>query len=290
MDNVEKDSKPVEQPQAVDWYSFHQGNLQRAGDSNNAPPQPTDSDPYGYHQGPGKGEKPSKDPGNDQNNNADNKKPKHRLTLYEVAENTLKAEGKKGYKQDDIYFRLNDLMVAQGHKKAIIDGRRHINDHMLPRSWNYVDPYKFQEASKPKSEDPKNPEGEPKKPEDPKKPEEPKQDPGKDKAGEPDKPQSPEEKARAEYQKQVEAQIQDKFSLPPIEKGKGYYDAVAKAHPDWKPKQILEEAKRVRHLNNDSVNLKVGERILTISKEERAQMIAKAMQDYDQAQKKSQAG
>lgn len=266
MDKASKDASPAPQ-QGIDWYSFHQGTPAKVGDKQPVPQVPG-PDPYDYHQGPSKdGQKPPQ---------SDQPQRKHRLTLYEVAEDTLKAEGKKSYKQDDIYFRLNDMMVAHGYKKANIDGRKNINDHMLPNSWNYVDPRKLREA--PKQPEPKPPEQPPKQPDD--KAGDPGKDPGKDQP-----PTSPEEKARAEYQKKVEDYIKDTYSLPPIEKGKGYYDSVAKAHPDWKPKQIMEEAKRIRHLNNDRVNLKVGERIPTISKAERDEMIAKAMREYDEAQK-----
>lgn len=309
MDRQSKDTAPAVQ-QGVDWYGFYQGTPARqaapgrAAETENAPieqrrvnipqAQAAERDPYGYHQGPGKRVEeprrepaPSKDPYDYHQGPRPQKPGKDhmpRLTLYDVAESTFKAEGRKNYKQDDIYFRLNDMMVAHGFQKANIDGRKHINDHMLPKSWNYVDPRKLMEAPK----QPEPPKGAPKEP--PK--DVPKEPPkGDDKAGDPGKdkvPQTPEEKARADYQKQVEAYIKDQYSLPPIQKGKGYYDAVAEAHPDWKPKQIMEEAKRIRHLNNERTELKVGERVSTISKEERDQMIAKAMAEYDEAQKKQQ--
>ena len=283
MDNVSNE-KSAAQPQQVDWFSFHQGPSNTGGDRGPQPGPVQDKgpgqDPYDKHQGPGKGTPTDQGPGKPYPTVP---KGLAALTLYDVAEGTLKAEGKKGYKQDDIYFRLNDMMVAHGHKKANIDGRNHINDHMLPNSWNFVDPKSLLEAPKPKDPPKEPPKDQPK--------DQPKPDPGKDKAGDPGKdkpkeePKTPEEKARADYQKQVEAALTDKYSLPPIEKGKGYYDAVAKAHPDWKPKQVMDEAKRVRHLNGDKVDLKVGERISTISKDERAQMIAKAMAEYDEKKK-----
>lgn len=275
MDNADREGrKPVPQ-QAPDWYGFHQGAPARGSERSEQPgPQRPAEDPYGYHQGPGR-----RQPGDGQPNPQKPGKDKggHKLTLYEVAETNLRAHGTKITNQDQIYFHLNDLMVRQGHQKANIDGRTKINDHMLPNSWNYVSPRKFQEAVQ-KAEPPKP---EPPKPEP--KPEPPK--PGDDKAGSDNgQPKSPEEQARAEYQKKLEAEIAEKYSLPPIEKGKGYYDAVAKAHPDWKASQVLDEARRVRKLNDNRVDLKVGERISTISKEDRAAMIAKAMEEYDKAQ------
>lgn len=259
MDRVTQNVQPAQEERGVDWFSFHQGPGQRGPERHPQGPRPG-HDPYDNHQGPRQRRNPD-----DTNRPERPRKPeKHRLTLYEVAEGTLKKESKK-YSQDDIYFRLNDMMVAHGHKKANIDGRKNINDHMLPRSWNYVDPRSLLEAPKPKDPPaPKNP------------------DDGKDNPKEP--PQTPQEKARDDYQKQVEASLQEKFALPPIEKGKGYYDSVAKAHPDWKPQQVLDEARRVRGLNDNRVDLKVGERVWTISKEERAKLIQQAMDEYDRSQ------
>ncbi len=273
MDKTTDAGKAAPQQSAIDWFSFNQGadNTTKPGKAGDQSPAPQPGqDPYDYNQGPSKPGDPAK-PG------------KHRqssLTLYDVAESTLKAEGKKSYKQDDIYFRLNDMMVAHGFQKANIDGRSHINDHMLPKSWNMVDPHKLLDTkpNEPPKDQPKDPSKD--KPKDPGKDKS--KDPSKDKAGEPNgKDQTPEEKARADYQKQVEAAIKEKYTLPPVEAKKGYYDTVAAAHPDWKPKQILEEAKRVRHLNNENLNLTVGERLYTISKEDRQKMMDEAMAAYD---------
>lgn len=284
MDKTTEAAKPANQQAGIDWFSFHQGadntgRPDKAGDQQPAPGPKPGQDPYDYNQGPSKQGDPAK-PGKRQST----------LTLYDVAESTLKAEGKKSYKQDDIYFRLNDMMVSHGFQKANIDGRSHINDHMLPKSWNMVDPHKLLDtkpADPPKDQPKDQPKPDPAK--DQQKPgKDQKPDPAKDKAGDPAKDQSPEAKARAEYQKKVEDSIKEKFTLPPVEEKKGYYDTVAKVHPDWKPKQILEEAKRIRHLNNDSINLSVGERLYTISKDERQKMLSEAMAAYDK-QLQSQA-
>ncbi|MBX9689502.1 MAG: hypothetical protein K2X27_22520 [Candidatus Obscuribacterales bacterium] len=259
MDKANRDNRPAPQQADLDWYSFSQGPGANAPTERQTSPQKQADDPYGYHQGPS-GDKRQPHPG-------EPKPARGNLTLYDVAEQTLKSEGKKGYKQDDIYFRLNDLMAAHGFQKANLDGRSKINDHMLPRSWNDVDPRKLYDSVTPKPEPPK--------PEAPRPPKAGGEENGKD------APQNPAEQARAAYQKQLEAEIQEKYSLPPIRKGQGYFHAVAEAHPDWSSEKVLAEAKRIRHLNSDKTSLSVGERVSTLSKEEREQMIAKAMQAYD---------
>lgn len=310
MEDLNKQGRPVQRVADVDWYGFNQEatNRGRVTDQGKAAPQaqgqrpdsgandpygyhqgrpatdkgrPTGQpkagadDPYGYHQGPHTPGAPTHKPGKPGHDGKHDGKHKHpSLTLYDVAESTLKHEGKPIKTQDDIYFRLNDMMVAHGFQKANIDGRNHINDHMLPKSWNDVDPRKLQEAPKPSEPKPEPPK--------PGKDQPPKDGPV---TGD-NQPQSPQDKARAEYQKKVEASIIDKFALPPIG-ADGYYGAVEKLHQDWKPKQILEEARRIRHLNGDKVDLSAGERVLTISKEEHDQMLAKAMKEYDDAQKKA---
>ena len=299
MENMSKEGKQAPKQASPDWYDFNQNGPASRGADQQKPKPPGAGDPYDYHQGP---HKPGDSTHQPKPGDGKHHKPggqKNHLTLYDVAEGNLKSSGTKISNQDQIYFHLNDMMVAHGFQKANLEGRTNINDHMLPKSWNDVNPHKLQEKAPdqpaPKPEPPKGDQPAPK-PEPPKgdqpapKPEPPKGDhpapkPGDGKTGDQkpgdNTPKSPEEKARAEFQKKVEADIAEKYSLPPIEKGKGYYDAVANAHPDWKPKQVMDEAKRVRHLNSDRTDLKVGERVSTISKEERAAMIAKAMEEYD---------
>ena len=136
MDNPNAGKKPANQPSSdADWYGFNQEkSVKTTPDKSQTTPGPGD-DPYGYHQGG-----PAK-PGGD-TNKPGNQCPdgKGNLTLYDVAERELRRTNTEIKSQDDIYRKLNEMMVAHGHTKANLDGRTHINDHMLPKSWNNVDP------------------------------------------------------------------------------------------------------------------------------------------------------
>lgn len=72
---------------------------------------------------------------------------RNHLTLFDVAKDTLKAHHTPIRSSDEIYHKLNSMMVAHHHTKADIDHRTHINDHMLPKSWNHVDPRSIIEHS-----------------------------------------------------------------------------------------------------------------------------------------------
>jgi hypothetical protein len=143
MDNVSKDTaKPAPQQSDVDWYGFNQSTKPGSDKAPTTPASPSD-DPYSYHQnGPAK---PGQTPGG------------RPPTLYDAAVQDMQARNVQIKSQDDIYRHLNEMMVAHGHRKANIDGRNHINDHMLPRSWNNVDPASILDgaAPKPKPEQPK---------------------------------------------------------------------------------------------------------------------------------------
>ena len=131
MDNVNRDAgKPAPQRDDVDWYGFHQKSSKTPAEK--SPSSTPADDPYGYHQGsPAKhdGQKPGHDGTH-----------KPGLTLYDVAEHNMRDHHLQIKSQDDIYRHLNDMMVAHGHHRANLDGRSHLNDHMLPKEWNFVDP------------------------------------------------------------------------------------------------------------------------------------------------------
>jgi hypothetical protein len=72
-------------------------------------------------------------------------KQSHHLTLFDVARHELKKHHIPIHSNDDIYHKLNEMMAAHGHKRANLDGRTRINDHMLPKEWNHVDPHSIME-------------------------------------------------------------------------------------------------------------------------------------------------
>lgn len=142
LDNVNGNNGPAPKQSDVDWFGFNQnGPANKAGgDTTGQKPQPQGpgDDPYDKNQGapakpagPGTPEKPD---------HGGHDKPHGPLTLYDVAERELRHSHTEIKSQDDVYRKLNEIMVAHGHQKANLDGRTGINDHMLPKEWNSVNP------------------------------------------------------------------------------------------------------------------------------------------------------
>lgn len=171
MDNPNRGTTQAHQQSSIDWYSFNQE--KPAGRGTDHPHKPSPEKPGG-------------------NTHPDKHHP--HLTLYDVAKSELKHSHKPIKNSDDVYHELNEMMVAHGHKKANLDGRTQINDHMLPKEWNYVNPRSLMEhhdKNGGKNNHPDKPQPAPENPGEPKHP----QHPGEPKApqhpGEPKAPQHP---------------------------------------------------------------------------------------------------
>jgi hypothetical protein len=89
-------------------------------------------------------------------------------------------------------------------------------------------------------------------------------------------------KARAEFQKKVEEEVKKETTLPPLQKGEGYYQALERAHPDWDEDKVRDEARRIkRDVYKGATDLSVGQELRTVTNEQEQQLIAQKMAKYD---------
>jgi hypothetical protein len=88
---------------------------------------------------------------------------------------------------------------------------------------------------------------------------------------------------RLQYQKDLTAVIDQQAQSSPVRLGEGYYQVVSRMHQDWSDERIMKETHRIKDLNGDNDELRVGQRLPMLSDEEKAARLTRHMDAFDQA-------
>jgi uncharacterized protein YuzE len=91
------------------------------------------------------------------------------------------------------------------------------------------------------------------------------------------------QKDRNQFEMALARVVNHQTESLPVRPGEGYYQVVSRMHKDWSDEAIMKETHRVKDLNGRSDELKVGQRLPLISKEEKAAGIKKQIDAFDQA-------
>lgn len=194
-----------------------------------------------------------------------------KTTLYDMARTSLTKRGAlTGEREDNdsIYRELNRIMTLNGYKTATLDGKNHISDADLPRTWNSVvsrQEFKIYGAARGAGQDGKS---------------------------EPPAAESSDGKTSAQTEReklieQLRRKVIDETSTLPLLRGEGYYQVLERMHPGTRAEDLVKEAHRIKHINSDRDILYVGERLATATQEERQREVEKRLKELDDAAAKN---
>jgi hypothetical protein len=102
-------------------------------------------------------------------------------------------------------------------------------------------------------------------------------------AGDGTKPAEQDLHQRHQYEKMLSHEVDQRHLSSTVRRGEGYFQVVERMHKNWSEEKINKEAHRIKDLNGDSDELRVGQRLPMISKEEKAAEVKKQMEKFDQA-------
>ncbi|MBS1997321.1 MAG: hypothetical protein JSS86_13465 [Cyanobacteria bacterium SZAS LIN-2] len=77
--------------------------------------------------------------------------------------------------------------------------------------------------------------------------------------------------------------IEQQNRTAPVAKGEGYYQVLQRMHKDWTPEHLYDEAHRIKNYNHNSNELRVGQRLSTISDWQKDHAVKERMAAFEKA-------
>ncbi|MBC7999827.1 MAG: hypothetical protein IAF58_17870 [Leptolyngbya sp.] len=181
------------------------------------------------------------------------KSAKLETTLFDLANDALisRQKGIGNLPQGDATYReLNRIMPLNGYSKANLDGRQNISDRDLPKSWNNVKQNQEFLLYAPKSSEPVLDL----------------------RAGSAE---------LSTLKERLKTQIIAETSTLPILPGEGYYQVLERMHPLWKPEVLVEEAHRIKAINDQREILRAGEKLATENEQYRQRELERRLKEVN---------
>ena len=98
-----------------------------------------------------------------------------------------------------------------------------------------------------------------------------------------DIPCAPEAKEREQFKQLETALITQLNRTAPVARGEGYYQVLQRMHKDWTPEQLYDQAHRIKNINHNDNELRVGQRLSTISDWEKEHAVKERMTAFEKA-------
>ena len=98
-----------------------------------------------------------------------------------------------------------------------------------------------------------------------------------------DIPAGPDAREREQF-KQLETQLITQLNrTAPVARGEGYYQVLQRMHKDWTPEHLYDEAHRIKNYNHNDNELRVGQRLSTISDWMKDHAVKEKMDAFEKA-------